>query len=129
MSAIVNVIFLIKVEFVYKNDKKHHVKYIKYIKNTGASITTIGYARKSCGNEPVAVRARLLQNMVNRLRKRGRCFKIFVSPQSNADELLAERDVRSNFEMKQLTNVKGTMQGKGIFIINMDHIITIRSMN
>lgn len=80
-------LFFIKLEFIKKNDKKEHVNYIKNIQKTGATITTIGYAGKSSGNEPVAVRTRLLQNMVNKLRKRDRCSKFFISPQSNADEL------------------------------------------
>lgn len=60
------------------------------LKNPGESTTTIGYTRKSHGNGPIIIRARLLQDVINKLRNCGWCFKVSVLPQSNADKLLVE---------------------------------------
>jgi hypothetical protein len=60
------------------------------LKNPGESTTLIGYTKKLHGNGPIIIRARLLQDVINKLKNCGRYFKVSVLPQSNADKLLVE---------------------------------------
>ncbi|RCH80408.1 hypothetical protein CU097_004672, partial [Rhizopus azygosporus] len=72
--------------------------YVRHVEEE-ANVATIGYARKSYGNENMTTRARLLQSQVERLR--GRCLarKVFVSSRCSASMPLEDCDKKQGGNM------------------------------
>ncbi|KAI8388004.1 uncharacterized protein BYT42DRAFT_543383 [Radiomyces spectabilis] len=98
-------------DYIQRDRVSSHKKYLKYLKKAGADLVTVGYARKSPGKESCAVRVRCLQLMINKLRTRYRCAKIFVSPSCYAYDRFDERDLKDEPDIiNNLKFIKGTMQ-------------------
>lgn len=89
-----------------------HKEFKRHV-NEEADVVTIGYARKSRGNEAISTRVRLLQLQVDKLRDRYFARKVFVSSRRSADMNLEVRDKNQGDNMVrsgQLDNCAGTMQ-------------------
>lgn len=89
-----------------------HKEYKRHV-DEAADVVTIGYARKSYGNEAVSTRVRLLQLQVDKLRDRCLAKKVFVSSRCSAAMPLEVRDRKQGDDMVrsgQLDNCAGTMQ-------------------
>lgn len=115
-------LLLLKVDFISKNILNRFEDYETYIKRDAAT-TTIGYARKSWGNERKQTRTRILQKMIENLRRTGLCSSVFVSKMSHCDESLFTRDVNSDVD--GLIHTKGTTQGNQKRCSMKGHIIII----
>ncbi|CAO3684585.1 unnamed protein product [Umbelopsis vinacea] len=87
----------------------NYQQFINGLKADGYHI--VGYARKSPGNEDSETRARLLQEMVERLRSRSLVDRVFISASSSSSDPLHTRDVKVNHEVwSQLKEVNGNTQ-------------------
>ncbi|KAL9536739.1 hypothetical protein MBANPS3_012405 [Mucor bainieri] len=84
--------------------------YVESVK-TGQCIT-IGYARKSHGNESKSARLRLLESMAAILVDPCHCSKIYVTPICAADSPLLERDLKRSTLTKDIRHAHGDMQGE-----------------
>lgn len=88
----------------------NYQNYIEDLKKEGYII--VGYARKSTTNEDDDSRVRLLSQMIRRLRERSLVDKVFVSPRTNANDLMVDRDLVKNEELSRQLNTCGDAQGK-----------------
>lgn len=101
---------------VMKSITEHLLKYqieLQQLKNAGMEV--VGYVRKSKSTkaEKPGDRVRLLQQMVERLKERSHCDKVFVSPFCSSHDILSSRDLPRPVDILQnLKNVSGTMQGR-----------------
>ncbi|KAI8977281.1 hypothetical protein BDF20DRAFT_873977 [Mycotypha africana] len=82
----------------------------------------VGYARKSKTKGNDESRIHLLQQMGRRLKERSLVDKIFVSPLSNANDEIIERDLKKSYLLKQL-DVDGDTQGTKTKISRPMHFI------
>ncbi|KAF1806436.1 hypothetical protein FB192DRAFT_1337872 [Mucor lusitanicus] len=86
----------------------NYQNYIEDLKKEGYII--VGYARKSTTNEDDDSRVRLLSQMIRRLRERSLVDKVFVSPRTNANDLMVDRDLVKNEELSRQLNTCGDAQ-------------------
>ncbi|CAO3695764.1 unnamed protein product [Umbelopsis ramanniana] len=83
--------------------------YTKHVQAT-PDVVTIGYARKSHGKESLEKRAELLQVMIDKLRQRCLCRKVYVSPTCSASMPLHKRDMKPDtITADELTHCAGDM--------------------
>ncbi|CAO3611183.1 unnamed protein product [Cunninghamella blakesleeana] len=87
---------------IVKYSEIYH-SFISDQKSLGVEI--IGYARKSPGSEKKTVREKLLNKMVENLKRRSLVEKVFVSPSSNSSTLFNDRDKG----IKAMSGTDGTM--------------------
>lgn len=79
----------------------NYKSFLKHIQHD--NLVNVGYVRKSKTKETVEKRVDLLQKMVDHLRKKSLCRKVFISAWSNADDPLFGRDEKPNASMKTVT--------------------------
>ncbi|KAL4207553.1 hypothetical protein AB4K20DRAFT_1916968 [Rhizopus microsporus] len=76
-------------------------------------MTTIGYIRKSKPEESHMTRCQLINQMIKTQRDKSLCTKVYVSPHSNAEDRLYQRDKGVNCSLlEQLKDCDGSIQGK-----------------
>lgn len=87
---------------------------IRNLKKQGFKI--LGYARKSKGAEDHETRIKLLNLMCRRLKERSLVDHVFVSYNSQANDPLAERDMKQKDELLTQLSAEGNTQGKQISV-------------
>ncbi|KAI9267295.1 hypothetical protein EDC94DRAFT_633994 [Helicostylum pulchrum] len=78
------------------------------MKETGYEV--VGYTRKSKGEKDDIIRIRLLNLMLEKLKTRSLADKVFVSPNSSADDSFNQRDEKKPVEMMSYLIANGDTQ-------------------
>ncbi|CAO3691999.1 unnamed protein product [Rhizopus microsporus] len=90
----------------------NYPSFIKYIQHDNS--VNIRYVRKSKTQEATGKRVDLLQKMMDHLRAKSLCRKVFVSPSSNANDPLIQRDEKLKPSMQatlqRLRHINGDCQ-------------------
>lgn len=90
------------------------LSYRKKVRETSGNWLTVGYCRKSKCNVSQEQRVKLIQRMVEILKVKCLCEKVYVSPICSASSLLLERDFSNNTAtvMDKIKYKDGHFQGK-----------------
>lgn len=96
-------------EDVITNIEKYQLS-LKELKKENYKI--IGYARKSKNEKNENIRIRLLNQMAQKLEERSLVDMVFMSPNTNSNEPITNRDVSKNNEMMSQLKANGDTQGK-----------------
>ncbi|CAO3630214.1 unnamed protein product [Mucor hiemalis] len=96
---------------------------IRNLKKQGFKI--LGHARKSEGAEDHRTRIRLLNPMCRRLKERSLVDHVFVSYNSQANDPLAERDMKQKDELLTQLSAEGNTQDMLAYITNTEKICLV----
>ncbi|GAA5796711.1 hypothetical protein HPULCUR_002086 [Helicostylum pulchrum] len=94
-------------EDVITNIEKYQLS-LKELKKENYKI--IGYARKSKNEKNENIRIRLLNQMAQKLEERSLVDMVFMSPNTNSNEPITNRDVSKNNEMMSQLKANGDTQ-------------------
>lgn len=83
---------------------------LKKMKEDGYEV--VGYTRKSKGEKDDIIRIRLLNLMLEKLKTRSLADRVFVSPNSSANDPFNQRDEKKPVEMMSHLIANGDTQGK-----------------